>query len=96
MPTKRSIIVGLVGVNLFLLVALAFSGYSLPAAYGQAGARAYNYLAVTCQVDEDYDVFYVLDLDSRRLHAFAPSRDAKGALQHLAWRDLSRDFGSGR
>ena len=39
MPSKRSVIVALVGLNLFLLAAMVLSSYSLPAAYAQAVKR---------------------------------------------------------
>jgi len=95
MPTKRSIIVALAGINLFLLAALLLSSYSLPAAYAQRAGNSDNYIAVTCEVDESFDVYYVLDLPTRWLHAFAPSREAKGALEYLGSRNLESDFTRG-
>lgn len=92
MPTKRSIVVALVGINLFLLAALILSSYSLPAAYAQRAGYAANYVTVTCEVDESYDVFYLVDLPTRRLHAFAPSREAQGRLEYMGSRDLHSDF----
>ena len=95
MPTKRSIVVALVGINLFLLAALVLSSYSLPAAYAQRAGHADNYIAVTCEADESFDVYYIVDLPTRRLHAFWPSRQAEGALEYLGSRDLESDFSRG-
>ena len=92
MPSKRSIVVALVGMNLFLLGALILSSYSLPAAYAQRAGYAANYVTVTCEVDESYDVLYLVDLPTRRLHAFLPSREAEGRLEYVDSRDLQQDF----
>ena len=92
MPSKRSIIVALVGLNLFLLAAMVLSTYSLPAAYAQRMGAGINYISVTCEADLDSDVFYLVDLASRRLHAFIPARTLDGKLQYVGSRDLARDF----
>ena len=96
MPTKRSIIVALVGINLFLLGALVLSSHSLPVAYAQRAGHSNNYLSVTCQVDQGYDVFYIVDLETRQLHAFWPDRAAKGTLKYVGGRDLESDFSRGQ
>ena len=67
MPTRRSLIVALVGLNLFLLAALILSSYSPPAAYAQRAPGSWNFIAVTCEVDQAYDAFYLIDLGERRL-----------------------------
>jgi hypothetical protein len=85
-----------VGINLFLLAALVLGTYSLPAAYAQRVGNAGNYVAVTCEVEDAYDVFYVVDLPTRRLHAFAPARTAAGGLQYIGSRDLESDFRRGQ
>jgi len=91
-PAKRSIIVALVGINLFLLAALILSSYSPPAAYAQRVGGAWNYIAVTCEVDESYDALYLVDLGDRRLHAFVPSQQQNGSIEYVGSRSLKGDF----
>jgi hypothetical protein len=81
-----------VGLNLFLLAAMILSTYSLPAAYAQRVGAGMNYISVTCEADLDYDVFYLVDLPNRTLHAFIPARTLDGKLQYVGSRDLARDF----
>jgi len=90
--TKRSLIVALAGVNLFLLGALLLSASPLPTAYAQRVGGSSNYIAVACEADDSYDVFYVVDLPARRLHAFIASRRQDGALEYAGNRDLEKDF----
>ncbi|MHC4067289.1 MAG: hypothetical protein ACYSUI_22685 [Planctomycetota bacterium] len=92
MPSKRSVIAALVGINLFLLAALILSSYSPPAAYAQRVGGAWNYIAVSCEVDESYDVFYLVDLGDRRLHAFVPSQKQDGSIEYVGSRSLESDF----
>ena len=40
MLAKRSVLVALVGLNLFLLASLLFNSYSLPTAYAQRAGAA--------------------------------------------------------
>ena len=92
MLTKRSVVVGLVGLNLFLLAALVLGSYSLPTAYAQAAGRAGEFLCITSGVSgQDYDVLYVLDLPERKLHAFIPTIPL-GQLEYATNRDLEKDF----
>ncbi len=92
MVTKRSIITGLVGLNLSLLAAMILGNYSPPAAKAQAVGASANFVAVTCQADVNYDVLYVLELGRRTLHCFAPNRDQSGKVDFAGSRDLSDDF----
>jgi hypothetical protein len=92
---KRTLIVALVGLNLMLLAALLLSAYSVPAAYAQRAGGSYNYAAVTCEVDQAYDVLYLLDLSERKLHAFLPDRQIQSNMQHVGFRDLESDFRRG-
>ena len=94
MLTKRSAIVLLVGLNLFLLAALVIGSYSLPAARAQSGARAGDFVCVTADAaGQEYDVLYVLDLPARKLYAFYPTSARANQLVAAAPRDLERDFG---
>ena len=93
MFTKRSMIVMLVGLNLFLLAVLLFGSYSLPAAYAQVGARPGDFACVTAKVaGQTYDVLYVLDVPSRKLYAFYPTGGHTNQLAATQPRDLAKDF----
>jgi hypothetical protein len=91
--TKRSLIVGLLGINLFLLAALILGSYSLPSAYAQRVGGASNFIAVTCEADQDYDVLFVIDLAQRKMHTFAATRNRNGDVLYKGARDLKEDFG---
>ncbi len=92
MIPKRSIIVALVGLNLFLLAAIILGSYSPPAAYAQRAGASSNFIAITSQADTDYDALYVLDLGERKLHCFLPARNRSGDVAYKGFRDLTRDF----
>jgi hypothetical protein len=92
--TKRSWIVILVGVNLLLLGSLLLEGYSLPSALAQSGVRGGEFICVTAKpAGQIYDVLYVLDLPSHKLHGFYPSLPQSKQLTHAEPRDLKKDFG---
>ena len=94
MLTKHALIVLLVGLNLFLLGVLLIGSYSLPGAYAQPQARAGDFVCVTAKVrGQSYDVYYVLDLPQRRLHAFYPASQQTREHTHAGSRDLAADFG---
>ena len=93
MLTKRSLIVGLVGLNLFLAAALIFSLDLVPAAYAGRGGRAGDFAVCTVQVHEDFDVLYILDQQARLLHCFVPSTKKDGKLTFVQTRNLEEDIG---
>ena len=91
MFTKRSAIVALIGLNLFLLAVLLIGSYSLPSAVAQARGRAGDFVCVTVQATgQSYQVLYVLDAPRRQLHAFVPTVQRK--LAYAGFTDLKRDF----
>ena len=91
MFTKRSVIVALVGLNLFLLAVLLIGSYSLPSAFAQTRGRAGDFVCVTAQATgQSYQVFYVLDAPRRKLHAFVPTVQRK--LAYAGFADLKKDF----
>ncbi len=91
MLNKRSVIVALVGLNLFLFALLALSSYSPTMAFAQAGGRAGDFSCVTAKAaGQSYDVVYVLDRQGRKLHAFYPG--AQGKFAYGKFRDLTADF----
>jgi hypothetical protein len=95
--TKRAIIVLLVGLNLVLLATLIIGNYRLPAAYAQATPLAQNYLMVTGEIRDGVDALYIVDLASRRMHAFVPNRDQMNRrIFHVGYRDLQKEFRGGK
>lgn len=93
MSLKRTAIALLVGLNLLLLTALVFSSYSLPAVYAQGNPRAGDFICATAEVGgQRYDVLYVVDLPSRKLHAFYSTSARGKQLMAAPPRDLARDF----
>jgi len=92
MISKRSIIVALIGLNLFLLIAVVSGSYSLPSAMAQRRGASGDYVAVTCRADPNYDVLYIIDLAERALHCFVPDRDRSGHMTYAGVRNLVADF----
>ena len=95
--TKRSLIILLVGFNLALLAALILISVAPPAAHAQAAPMGQNFAMVTAQFRNGVDGLYVLDLTTRRLHLFIPSRDANNRRAlYVGYRDLVKDFRGGK
>ncbi len=95
---KQMIIVALVCLNAALLVALVF-GTGTQAAEAQVIGGGTNYVMLTGEIRQDYDVVYIVDLGKRRLAALR--FDKKGGLKNgqlvpMGTRDLPRDFGKVR
>ncbi len=90
--TKRTIIAGLAGLNLFLLAAIVLTADLLPSALAQRLGAAGSYLSVSCKADTDYDALYVLSLADRKLHCFVPKRDRSGKVDYGQSRNLEEDF----
>jgi hypothetical protein len=92
---KKSIIVGLVGLNLFLLACLILASYDPPAANAQSrGGRAGDFLMVTVEIHEDYDALAIINVPLGVMHIFVPRETKVGAT--LTWtdtRNLNLDFG---
>ncbi len=94
---KRTIIVLLVGINVLLAAALLFSVAALPTARAQIGARPGELLCVTAKpAGQSYDVLYMLDISTHRLHAFYPASPQSRRLTSAQPRDLLADFGKDR
>ena len=93
MQTKRTFIVALAGVNLFLLAALIFSTVSPPAAHAQmVTGRAGDFVMATCQASQDFDVLYIIDRPARILHCYAPLRDRSGQVAYVGSLSLANEF----
>lgn len=94
MSVKRTLIVVLAGLNVFFLALLLAGQYSLPAAYGQAGGRAGDFVCVTAKAaGRSYDVVYVLDRPEKKLHAFYPADVQSRKHVYAGFRELEKDFG---
>ena len=90
---KRSTIVLLIGVNLFLLVALLSQIVSLPTAFAQRGGRGGSYVSVTAKgARQTYDILYVVDASDSKLYGLYPNRVTGGRLITTAPRNLKADF----
>ncbi len=91
MLSKRSLLVAMVGLNLFLLAVLLIGSYSLPAANAQARGGSASFVCVTAHAPgQAYEVFYLADLSERKLHSFFPT--ANHRLTHTGFVDLEREF----
>ncbi|MFO0837755.1 MAG: hypothetical protein U1D55_04455 [Phycisphaerae bacterium] len=85
----------LVLVNLALAVALVSAVTSPQAALAQATGLSGNYLAVAGEIQDAYDVVYLLDARSRALHAITYDKTQR-RLVYQDSRDLDRDFRNNR
>ena len=90
--TKHTLIIALVGLNLFLLAAVLFSVAPPSQAQAQAVGGAGNYLLVSAEVQNSYDGIYIIDLPQRLLHAFILNRARPIEIEYRDTRDLAQDF----
>ena len=100
--TKHVLIVGLVGLNLFLLAGVILVTYSPPAALAQDVAvegaiEGDPYILVAAEVELNNDMIYVLDVQNEFLHMFRTNFPRMGddqpiLVRHIFTRDVSRDF----
>ena len=94
MLTKRSIITALAGLNILLLTILILGSYQSPSAFAQMAGRRGDFITATAKPSgQSYDVLYLLDVTSRKLHAFYPSSARSNNYLHSPPRDLEADFG---
>lgn len=93
MVSKRSIIVTLVGLNLFLLSLLLTMVLSLPSARAQGSRRGGSLACVSAKPPGwDYDVVFTLDVGAKQLYAVYPRDALAKQLAHTKPRDLLADF----
>ena len=88
---KSTLLSMLVCLNMLLLTAIVLRSYSLPTAVAQGTGLAGNYVVVAGEIQDGYDAVYLIDLQSRFLHAFYYDRGTR-SLRHGGFRDLERDF----
>lgn len=94
MLSKRSMIAALAGLNGLFLAILLLGSYQSPLAFGQMAGGRGNFISVTAKPSgQSYDVLYLLDVTSRKLHAFYPSSARSKNYLHAPPRDLESDFG---
>jgi len=92
---KRLVLVLLGGLNVVLILAMLSFQNALPTARAQAGGRAGGYVCVTAKPSgQAYDVLFVLDTASDKLHAFYPSQPPSKQMLRSEPRDLHKDFGN--
>ena len=88
---RRTLFVLLLGVNLALVAAMLLIAPGLPAAHAQAVAQGGNYIMVTGRIMDDYDVLYLVDLNTRTLHALTIEFTQR-RLENRGYRSLVADF----
>jgi len=94
MNMKRSLIAILTGINVVLLILLVSSIAPLPTAFAQAGRGGGGYICATAKPSgRTFEVFYMIDLAARKLHAFYPASPQSKQFAHADPRDLDKDFG---
>jgi hypothetical protein len=81
----------LVCINVMLLAAIVLCGTTPRTAVAQSGGLADNYLMISGQIQSDRDALYVLDMQTRALHAFAFTRGTR-ELEWAGSRLLEQDF----
>lgn len=90
--SKSRIVAVLAVINVVLLVGLASRHASLPVAQAQPMQRG-SYISATAIVSgQGFEALWMLDLSSRRLHAFAVRNASTRELTYLGGRDLVEDF----
>lgn len=88
---KKGLIVLLACVNVGLLLVLMFGTSTPPARAQGAGFLQTDFLAVPCQVANNEDALFILDLAKERLSALRVDTGKK-SIVHYRFRSLSTDF----
>ncbi len=91
---RRTLLALLIGLNAVLGVSLLLEMISLPTARAQSGSPRGDFACVTAKpLGQSYDVFYMLDVRERKLHALYPSRGRRMNYVLAPPRDMAADFG---
>jgi hypothetical protein len=95
MSSKRVLIALLAGLNLFLVALLLSQVSPLPSAFAQAGrGGGGGYICATAKPSgRTFEVLYLLDPATRKLHAFYPASPQSKEFAHAEPRELDKDFG---
>lgn len=94
MLSRRSMLLGLAGLNVLLVVALLAGALSSPSAFAQSpGGRPGDFICVTAKTaGQTYDAVFLLDVPARKLHAMYPANVQQKQLSYAQFRDLDKDF----
>lgn len=93
MISKRSLLAALLGLNGLLAAIFAVASLTSRPAWAQVGGGPGDMLCVTGKAGgQTYDVVYLLDVPSRKLHAFYPSSPQNRQLAYGGFRDLEKDL----
>jgi len=92
---RRSLIALLAGLNLFLLALLLSQAAPMPSAFAQVGrGGSGGYICATAKPSSrTFEVLYMIDLATKKLHAFYPASSQSKQFAHAEPRDLDKDFG---
>ncbi len=91
---RRTLLALLIGLNAVLGASLLLEMTSLPAARAQVGSPRGDFACVTAKpLGQSYDVFYLLDVRERKLHALYPSMGRRLNYVQAPPRDVAADFG---
>ncbi len=88
---KTTLLTLLICLNIMLATALLWCALPPRTAQAQGTGLAGNYVAVTGQIQREFDALYLLDLQQRALHVFYFLKGSN-ELQYAGFRDLERDF----
>jgi hypothetical protein len=88
---KRAAIIGLLGLNIALVVAL-FLGAAVPPARAQGTGPNPDYLAVAGSLSEDTEVVYIVDQGKHRMIAVRYDLRDEQLVGYRQPRSLRRDF----
>ncbi len=95
MKSRNVWIASLLCLNAALLTGLLLATTEPRTALAQATGLAGNYLAVSGEIQDQFDALYILDTRSRVLHAFYYDKGQR-RLNYAGNRDLERDFRNNR
>lgn len=88
---RKQIVAGLIVLNLALFAGLVMRALPTNSAFAQETGLAGNYLMVTGDVQEGYEVLYMIDMKSRLLHVFYYDRTSR-QMQYMDRASLEKDF----
>lgn len=86
---RKGLIIALACINVALLLGLMYG--AIPSEARAQGYRQTDYLMIPCQVDNDEDAIFVIDLARQRLGAYRCSVSGK-KITSYRYRSLTTDF----
>lgn len=88
---SNRILAALLCLNLVLAAVLVLHSLPPRTAAAQGTGLGGNFLAVTGEIQSEFDALYLMDLQNRTLHVFYFQKGSQD-LQYAGYRDLERDF----